>query len=63
MKQTIKDYLWLFVFATALLSSIGGVIESGSVKGLMQGISIVVFALLIISITAIADWLKDRQFV
>jgi hypothetical protein len=39
------------------------VIESGSVKGLMQGISIIVFGLLIMFITTVADLIKDKQFI
>jgi hypothetical protein len=63
LKQTAKDLIWWIVFGTAILSSIGGVIESGSVNGLMQGISIIVFGLLIMLITTVADWIKDKQFI
>lgn len=49
--------------ATALAASIGGMIEAGSIKGGLEGISLIVFAMVVILITSIIDYFKDRRFV
>jgi P-type Ca2+ transporter type 2C len=33
------------------------------VGGLVEGISIIIASIILIAITSVADWLKDRQFV
>lgn len=58
----MMDKTWWVMGATALLSGICGWAAHGS-KGLVQGISIIVAGLLMISIMAYADLVKDKRFV
>lgn len=62
IKQTMQDKVWLVVGCSALVSAVcsGLVIGLG---GLVDGIAIIIAALILIAITSLADWLKDRRFV
>jgi len=62
IKQTAQDKLWWCVGGAAVFSALSGGIFLGF-AGLVEGFSIVLAALLIISITSLADWIKDKQFV
>lgn len=61
--DTVKERIWIVAGATALAASIGGMIEAGSIKGGLEGISLIVFAMVVILITSIIDYFKDRRFV
>jgi Ca2+-transporting ATPase len=50
------------VGASALLSAVCSGFAIG-VGGLVEGISIIIAALILIAITSVADWVKDRRFV
>jgi len=54
--------MWWFVGGAAIFSALTGGIALGW-NGLVEGVSIVIAALAIISITSAADWLKDKRFV
>jgi len=62
LKQTAQDKLWWVVGGTALLSGLCGGVAHGW-GGLVEGISIIIAAALIMIITTIADLLKDKRFV
>lgn len=57
--------LWLVMILSALVSWVTSVIFSsgGFVHSTGEAISIILAALGLISITAVADWIKDNRFV
>lgn len=61
--DTFKERIWIVAGCTALAASIGGMIEAGSIKGGLEGISLIVFALVVILITSTVDYFKDSRFV
>jgi P-type Ca2+ transporter type 2C len=62
IKQTCRDKVWLVVGASALLSAVCSGFVNG-IGGLVEGISIIVAALILIAITSVADWIKDKRFI
>ena len=62
IKQTCQDKVWLVVGGSAALSAICSGFALG-LGGLVEGVSIIIAAMILIAITSIADWLKDRRFV
>lgn len=54
--------MWWVVGATAIFSGICGAGAHG-LNGLVQGISIIVAAILIIFVTSFADYTKDKRFI
>jgi len=62
IKQTCQDRLWWVVGGSAILSAICGGCVHG-LGGLVEGASIVAAVVLIIAISSLADWYKDRRFV
>lgn len=56
------DKTWWVVAATAILSGICGAAVNG-VKGLTEGISIIVAGLLMLLITTVTDYKKDKNLV
>ena len=48
---------------TAAASIIGGIIKSGSIEGALPGIGLIIFALIIIFVTTMVDYIKDSRFV
>jgi len=62
LKQTASDKLWWVVGGSAVLSGICGAIAKGPF-GLVEGLSILIAAAFIMTITTIADLIKDKKFV
>lgn len=62
IKQTCQDKVWLVVGASAALSAVCSGFAVG-VGGLLEGISIIIAAMILIAITSVADWVKDKRFV
>ena len=52
----------MVVGGSALLSAICSGFAMG-LGGLVEGISIIIAAIILIAITSVADWLKDKRFV
>lgn len=62
-KQVVKeDKTWLAVALTAVVSGICGAFSLGW-AGLSEGISIIIVAFLMLMISSLADFIKDRKFV
>lgn len=47
----------------AFFTAIAGIVAQGSILGAIEGISIYVAILVIVSISALNDWKKDKNFV
>ena len=62
VKEAAMDRTWLALGGSALLSGVCSGVEFGW-PGLVEGVSIIVAACVIIAITSAADWLKDRRFI
>ena len=62
MKQEARNILWVIIAATALFSGICGIFVNGW-KKIIEAISIVGVAIIILLITAYADYMKDQRFV
>ena len=62
IKQTCQDKVWLVVGATAAVSAVCSGFALG-LGGLVEGVSIIIAAMILIAITSIADWVKDKRFV
>jgi len=62
LKQTCQDRLWWVAGGSAVVSAVVGGCVYG-VGGLVEGASIVAAVILIIAISSLADWYKDRRFV
>jgi hypothetical protein len=52
----------MVVGASALLSAVCSGFAMG-LGGLVEGVSIIIAAIILIAITSMADWLKDKRFV
>lgn len=63
IKQTIMEPLWLVMIISAILSSICSMFVKGFFDSLGDAIAIITAAILLILITAGADWAKDKRFV
>ena len=61
--ETIKERIWMIAAITAAASIIGGIIKSGSIEGALPGIGLIIFALIIIFVTTMVDYIKDSRFV
>jgi len=53
---------WIIII-TAFLSAIGGWVATESIKGTVEGLSIIIVAALMLLFQTLADWLKDRRFI
>jgi len=53
----------LVIVATAIISALGGLWATGSVTGMLEGVSIAIVAILILTFQIFADWNKDKRFV
>lgn len=62
IKQTCQDKVWLIVGASAAVSAVCSGFAVG-IGGLVEGVSIIIAAMILIAITSVADWIKDRRFV
>jgi magnesium-transporting ATPase (P-type) len=62
VKQEARNILWVIIAATALFSGICGIFVNGW-KKIIEAISIVGVAIIILLITAYADYMKDQRFV
>ena len=63
IKQTIMEPLWLVMIISALLSGIVSMFVNMSISSLGDAIAVVSAAVILILITASADWAKDNRFV
>jgi Ca2+-transporting ATPase len=62
IKQTCQDKVWLVVGASAAVSAVCSGFAIG-IGGLVEGVSIIIATLILIAITSVADWIKDKRFV
>jgi Ca2+-transporting ATPase len=62
LKQTCSDKLWWVVVGSAILSGICGAVANGA-AGLVEGASILVAVVVIVTVVSFADWFKDTRFV
>ena len=62
IKQTCQDKVWMVVAGSAIIAAICGSFSDGS-GSLMEGLAILIASVILIAITSLADWLKDRRFV
>jgi len=63
LKQVMReDKTWIAVAFTALISGICGAISLGW-NGLAEGISIIIVAIMMLIISSLADYVKDRKFI
>lgn len=60
--QTLQNVLWVAIGVTALLSSIVSMFFVDP-QGVWEGISIVIVAILLVTIIAMTDYLKDKKFI
>ena len=62
IKQTVREILWVVIGATALLSTLLSFFI-GEWKEGAEGLSIIFMSLILISITSLVDYVKDRKFI
>jgi fructose-specific phosphotransferase system IIC component len=63
IKQTIMEPLWLIMIISAILSCICSMFVKGFFSSIRDAIEIITAALILILITSLADYAKDRRFV
>jgi hypothetical protein len=62
VKQEAKNIMWVSVAATALFAGLCGLFVNGW-KAIIEGISIVIVAAVILVVTSAADWMKDKRYI
>lgn len=62
IKQTAQDRVWWVATGSAAVATIGNAL-TWDIEGLGEGLAIIIAIALIIIVTSLADWLKDRRFV
>lgn len=62
IKQTLQEVLWLIIGGTALLSCLCCFFIGKFQEG-VEGLSIIVMSLVLIAITSVADYVKDKKFI
>lgn len=60
--QAAREPVWTAITVAAFTSALCGWWADG-VSGLVQGLAIIVAAIVIIAVTSAADWMKDSRFV
>jgi Ca2+ transporting ATPase len=63
IKEALNDRILFALAIAALLTIITGMISNGPAWGWVEGVSIYLAIFLIVTISAVNDWMKDRQFV
>ena len=61
--DVVTERMWIIAAITALLSAIGGIIQTGAIEGSLEGICLLAFAAVIIAITALVDYVKDNRYI
>jgi len=61
-KQEVKNIMWVIIGATAILAGICGIYADGWGAPL-EAISIILIGLIIILITSVTDYFKDKKFI
>lgn len=57
-----KSVIWIVIVVSAILAGICGIFVNGY-KKIIEALSIILVAAIIIVITSTADWIKDRKFI
>lgn len=63
IKEALNDRILFALAIAAFLTIITGMISNGPAWGWVEGVSIYLAIFLIVTISAVNDWMKDRQFV
>jgi magnesium-transporting ATPase (P-type) len=56
-----EDRILQILIAAAIVSLVVGVLQNG-VHGLIEGVSILVSIVIIVSVTSVNNWIKEKQF-
>lgn len=63
VKQEARNIIWLVLAASALFAGLCGIFVVNSLEAILEAISIVVVALVILIANSASDWHKDNSFV
>lgn len=63
IKEALDDRVLLILAIAAFFTLITGMITNGPMWGWIKGFSIFVAIIIIVSISSVNDWLKDKQLV
>lgn len=63
IKEALDDRILLSLGIAAFLTIITGMVAVGPKWGWMEGVSIFIAIFIIVSLTSLNDWVKDKQFV
>lgn len=55
--------LWLVMLVSAVIASAASIYSTGFIEAIEEAITIIMAAVILIAVTSIADWAKDRRFV
>jgi len=61
--DVVTERMWIIAAITALLSAIGGIIQTGAIEGSLEGICLLLFAACIIAIISLVDYVKDNRYI
>lgn len=63
VKQEASNIIWLVLGASALFAGLCGLFVNDALQALLEAVSIVLIAILILVANAASDWHKDKSFV
>ena len=63
IKEALDDRILAALAIAAVFTVITGMVNNGAAWGWMEGVSIWMAILIIVTISAANDWMKDKQFV
>jgi hypothetical protein len=58
----VKNILWVIIGVTALVAAICGIYAKGGAS-VIEGIFLFIFAFIMILITSVVDYCKDKKFI